>query len=51
MFYDEIIKELQKIDTLSLPDGYLGKMDEAIQNAIKIIEFVRDNDIQVTKLK
>lgn len=34
----EVIDELKKIDTLSLPNGYLGKMDEALNIAINFLQ-------------
>ena len=38
MTQKEAIEELKKIDTLSLPGGYLGKMDEALKMAIKAMQ-------------
>ena len=38
MTHEEAIEELKKIDTLSLPDGYLGKMDEALKMAIEAMQ-------------
>ena len=34
----EAIEELKKIDTLSLPNGYLGKMDEALEISIESLQ-------------
>lgn len=38
MTREEAIEELKKIDTLSLPNGYLGNMDEALEMAIKSLQ-------------
>lgn len=38
MTREEVIEELKKIDTLSLPNGYLGKMDEALNMAIEYLQ-------------
>ena len=40
---EEAIKECKKIDTYALPEGYLGKMEEALNMAIEALEHIKQN--------
>lgn len=51
MTREETIDELKKIDTLALPGGYLGKMDEALKMAIEALEFMEKYDAVWEEIK
>ena len=44
MTKEEAIEQLKKIDTLALPQGYLGEMQEAIEMGIKALQCIIESE-------
>ena len=44
MTKEQAIEQLKQIDTLALPQGYLGEMQEAIEMGIKALQCVIESE-------